>query len=222
MHTISIHQPNFLPWLGYFHKIANCDSFVLLDDVEYTKNSFINRNRIKSAQGIEWLGLPVKYSGRSHQPISAYEIDLPKRNKTKLLKTVETNYAKAANFSTVFPSFQTELLAEADKLSELNERLIRWAMALLDISTPLIRASALDLSEQSGTDRLVAICQALQADCYMAGLGAKNYQKDELFAKANIQLKTTDFVHPSYPQLFGDFVPNLSVLDYLMNRVEVG
>lgn len=219
--TISIHQPNFVPWLGYFHKIAHCDAFVLLDDVKYTKNSYINRNRIKTAQGVSWLTLPVKYSGRSHQVISSYTIDSPDRSKTKLLKTVESNYAKALNFHQVFPEFREQLLAGGDSLSQTNEGLIRWAMSLLDISTPIIHASSLGLSSQTGTERLVAICQALDAHRYLAGLGAQKYQEDQLFTQANIQVRPSNFSHPVYPQLFGNFEPNLSVLDYLMNREAV-
>lgn len=193
-----------------------------MDDAEYTKNSFINRNRIKTAQGVSWLTIPVKYSGRSHQLISNYEIASPDRSKSKLLKTVEANYAKASHFQQLFPEFRELILEADDSLFQTNERLIRWAMSLLDIQTPLIHASSLGHSGLSGTERLVAICQALEANSYLAGLGAQKYQEDKLFEQANIQVKTSAFRHPVYPQLFGDFEPNLSVLDYLMNRVEPG
>ena len=214
----AIHQPNFLPWLGYFYKLRHCDQFVLLDDAEYSKNSYINRNRIKTPDGPAWLTIPVQQSGRSRQLIVDCQIYRPKQSFRKLLQTIEANYAQAPHFDRLFPEFRQIIDQADDDLSQLNEALIRWAAKELDIATPIFRSSTLELKGISGTARLVAVCQATAATHYLAGFGSKKYQEDTLFAEAGIAVQLSEFEHPVYPQRWGEFVPNLSVLDYLMMR----
>lgn len=215
--TVSIHQPNFLPWLGYFYKIAKSDMFVLLDDVQFTKNGFTNRNRIKTPQGELWLTLPIVQSGKFGQNINECAILNKKANADKILKTIKSNYAKSKHFDWLYPDLEVAFQFETDNLAVLNERLIRLVVDKLEIKTPLMLSSALPAIEGMATERLVNICKHLNASKYLFGFGAANYQEDELFIQNNVEPARTKFVHPVYTQLWKEFIPNMSVIDYLFN-----
>lgn len=218
--TVAIHQPNFVPWLGYFYKIHKCDVFVLLDNVQFTKNGFTNRNRIKTPQGELWLTIPVVQSGKFGQDIDQCKVFSHQQAFTKILKTVEANYRKTPGFKLYFEGFSNILNSADDSLCELNVSLIEWVNSVLGITTKMIRSSELKDITGENTERLVSICQNLKADAYLAGLGAKKYQDDELFHKAGLEIITTPFKYPVYTQPWGDFMPGLSVLDVLFNCAE--
>jgi hypothetical protein len=215
--TISIHQPNFVPWLGYFYKIYKSDVFVILDNVQFTKNGFTNRNRIKTPQGELWLTVPIIQSGKFGQDITECKIFNPQQSLGKILKTVESNYKKAPGFELYFGSFERILKNSGDSLCDQNILLIHWIMEVLEISTKTIRASELSNITGESTDRLVSICKELKATAYLAGLGAKKYQEDALFLQEGINVINSPFVYPTYPQLWKEFMPSLSVLDVLFN-----
>lgn len=213
---VAIHQPNFIPWLGYFYKIARADVFVMLDDVQYTKNSFINRNRIKTPQGELWLTLPVIHSGRFGQLINSVKIQNPDNIFKKIKKTITANYGKAPFFNEVFRIIETGFYP-TDSLAEINEAMIKQILNYLGIEKKLVRSSELDIKGAKSSKRLVEICKSLNADTYLAGFGSSNYQKDSLFLEKGIQPVVYDFKHPEYNQLWGEFVYNLSILDILFN-----
>lgn len=214
---ISIHQPNFIPWIGFFYKIYKSDKFVLLDNVQYTKNSYINRNRIKTPQGVQWITLPVKSSGSFGQLINEVEIHTPIISMKKVLGTIRMNYSKSFYFKQYFPDFENLFMASNENLSKLNISLIRWIVGKLDIKTEMLISSELrDISGESN-ERLISICNELGADKYLHGFGASNYQDQKLFEKSNIQLLKTDFIYPDYQQLWGEFVKNVSIIDMLFN-----
>jgi ribosomal protein S18 acetylase RimI-like enzyme len=214
--TVAIHQPNFVPWIGYFYKISRCDVFVLLDDVQYTKNSFINRNKIKTANGPAWLTMPV-VAGKLSQQINETRYFEQTKNAQKVKKTVEMNYRKAPFFSRYFESFSQCLGFESDLVSGFNTRLLQWLCVEFGITTPTVLASALDGIEGTSTDRLVNICKALGGDTYLSGTGGANYQEEEEFAGNGIRLTYSPFKHPVYEQLYGDFEPYMSAIDFLFN-----
>ena len=215
--TIAIHQPNFIPWIGYFFKISRCDVFVLLDNVQYTKNGFINRNRIKTPQGENWLTLPVIQSGKFGQDIKDTQIVNKDYTIKKVTASVAANYKKAKYFEKYFGEFASILNASDDNLRNFNSALIKWIVADLNIKTKLIYASELDGITGESTERLVSICKKLNGTDYLAGLGAKKYQEDHLFNIENINVVNTPFKHPEYPQLWGDFLPSMSIMDLLFN-----
>jgi len=217
MRTICIHQPNFIPWLGYFYKIANSDIFVVLDDVQYTKNSFINRNRIKTPQGPQWVTVPVKKAGNFGQMINETYISNRPKSLEKIVKTVEQNYKKANHFDRYFATFAQYLLQAPESISGLNSQLIRWIMEVVNIKTQVAFSSEIPTHNLTGTARLVAICKELEADRYFSGFGGMNYQEENQFNKANIAVQVSDFDHPVYNQLWGDFESNLSIMDLLFN-----
>ena len=213
----AIHQPNFLPWLGYFHKVSRCDIFILLDDAQYTKNSFINRNKIKTPAGGQWLTLPVLHKGKFAQPILDCVIADKPKTVHQTLRTVEMNYGRAEHFARYYPEFSRILEESTDKLAEVNVSLIRWIAEILGIPAEIKRSSELANIEGDSTARLVSICRAVGAGEYLSGFGGQKYQDEEVFAEAGIRLKITDFVHPRYPQLWGPFIENLSALDLILN-----
>jgi hypothetical protein len=214
---VAIHQPNFLPWLGYFYKIAKCDVFVLLDNVQYVKNSFINRNKIKTPQGAQWLTVPVKIKGRFGQLIKDVEINNTMDWRKKHLRTLEMNYKRAKYFEPVFRGVEAIYFArDWQNLCELNIEILKWVVSLLGIEKRLMRASELNVKGE-GTQLLINIVKEVGGNTYLSGFGGAKYQEEELFKEVGIKLQYYDFTHPVYPQLWSGFVPNLSIIDLLFN-----
>lgn len=213
---IAIHQPQYLPWLGYFAKMDQVDRFVLLDDVQFKKNEWQNRNRIKTAAGWQWLTVPVLH--RFPQQLCEVRIDRAAPWSRKHLQALISCYAFAPFFEDHRP-FLTEIYArEWTLLGDLNRASLSYLVEALGLETKLILASTLALPDACvATARLVAICQALGADTYLSGAGGRAYLEMERFEAAGIQVDFQIFHCPSYPQPFGAFIPNLSVVDLLCN-----
>jgi len=212
---VAVHQPQYLPWLGYFDKIDRADLFVLLDTVQFKKNEWQNRNRIKTAQGWQWLTVPVTY--RFPQRINQVKIKPQSNWARKHLLALRTNYSKAPYFSDYFDIFQKILTERWPGLAALNIRLVRAFTEVLGISTPLRVASELGPLPEGPNERLIAICQHLDAEVYLAGMGGRDYMHLGKFEKAGIEVVFQEFNPPVYPQLYGDFLPDLSVVDLLFN-----
>jgi hypothetical protein len=216
----AIHQPNYLPWLGYFYKICRCDVFVLLDNVQYSKNNIINRNKIKTPQGPIWLTVGVLTKDRHGQLINEVAINngVP-WNKTHY-KSLAQNYSKAAYFEKYSPYFERIYESQWLNLADLNETLIRTICQLLGFEhVRFTRASELAASGTE-TEHLIGICKAVGANTYLSGFGGKKYMDEDSFEKEGIKLEYYDFKHPAYRQLWGDFTPNLSIVDLLFNEGE--
>ncbi len=212
---VAIHQPNFLPWLGYFHKMTHSDVFVLLDSVAFSKNSYTTRSRIQTPQGAHWLTVPVKHS--SGQLISETAINEETDWRKKHLKTLEANFAKATFFREVFDGLSASYAASVGEgLSAFNMRLIRFVAEYLGITTRLVVGSSLNVTGQA-TDLLVAILKTLGGTTYLSGTGGSKYQSEEEYTRAGLVLRYSDFVHPTYPQLWGPFCAGLSCVDALFN-----
>jgi hypothetical protein len=214
---VSIHQPNFIPWLGYFYKIYKSDVFVILDNVQFTKNGFTNRNRIKTPQGENWLTFPVIQSGKFGQDITNCVIFHKDQSARKIVNSVLANYKKSTYFDKYFTEFSDIIHRDTDKLCAINTELVHWILRELDIHTKVVKASELKSLEGESTERLVSICSELEATKYLAGLGAKKYQNDELFEQRGIELIHSPFKYPEYKQLWNGFIPNLSILDVIFN-----
>ncbi|HEC91837.1 MAG TPA: hypothetical protein ENI51_02415 [Candidatus Atribacteria bacterium] len=212
---VGIHQPNFLPWLGYFYKIDRSDVFVLLDNVQYTKNSFINRNRIKTPQGAIWLTVPVSF--RFGQLINEVKINNKTNWREKHLKTLEMNYKRAVFFEDVFKIIkEIYYLKDWQNLSDFNIRLISAMLSYIGLDKALIKSSSLDVKGKS-TELHIQIIKKVGGNIYLSGFGGKKYQEEKLFKKERIELVYYNFSHPTYKQLWGDFIPNLSIIDLLFN-----
>lgn len=213
----AIHQPNFLPWLGYFYKMWKADRFVLLDDVQYNRRSITSRVKVKTKDGDKWLTVPVIKKGRYHQSITEVELEDNDHWKNKVLGTLQTCFGKAPHFYTYFPQLEEIIRQNHTMLADLNIELITWLASRFEIDTPMERSSQLENVSGQSTERLASICNAIGADNYLSGFGGQKYQEQEIFQSRGIQLVVYDFQHPGYPQMFGDFIPGLSAVDLLFN-----
>ena len=212
---IAIHQPQYLPWLGYFDKFEKADIFCYLDNVQFKKNEWQNRNRIKSAQGWQWITVPVQY--RFPQIINTVEINNAVDWKRKHLQAIITNYSKAPFFKEYIGLFEETYSKEWEYLSQLNVYLIEKIREILALNrTQTVLASDLNLSEDP-TDRLIDICNTLGGDTYLSGKDGAKYMELERFNERGIKVIFQDFTHPVYSQLFGEFQSNLSIVDLLFN-----
>lgn len=215
----AIHQPQYLPWLGYFDKMRRSDVFVLLDDVQYKKNEWQNRNKIKTPQGWQWLTVPVHHT--FGEKINEVLINNATNWGKKHLHALVVNYSGAFYSKDYKDFFEGVYNKQWKYLCELNIYLIKKLSAFLGIKTRLIKSSELQVEGQK-TERLVHICKKLKADTYLSGKGAREYLELNLFKSKNIKVIFQDFKHPVYPQMrwrnFGDnFQPNMSVIDLLFN-----
>ena len=215
MTVVAIHQPQYLPWLGYFDKLDRSDVFCLLDTVQYKKNEFQNRNRVKTAQGWQWLTVPVTY--RFPQRINEVGINRMVDWQRKHLRALKTNYGKAPYFGTYIERFEEFYQQSYDLLVEVNVASIRLLMDLLGLKRKLVLASSLQVGTGEPTLRLVEICRCLKGKTYFSGKDGSNYMDEALFFTHQIQIVFQEYHHPEYPQCFGPFESNLSVLDLLFN-----
>lgn len=214
---VSVHQPHFLPWLGYLNKVLSSDVFVWLHDVQFRKNYFQNRTRVRGEHGQpQWLTVPV------HAPHGCRIDEVRLADAASLArvgKTIEQCYRKAAAFGQVWPALQEDLARPTDSLEELNRRLFSSTLESLGSSVNVVRSGDLGPLPEDPTDRLVEICRAVGATRYLAGRGGHNYLRTEAFDAAGIRVLWQDFdpASAAYPQTGPGFVPGLSVLDCLLN-----
>jgi hypothetical protein len=216
---VSIHQPNFIPWLGYFYKIYASDEFVILDNVDYqsgNSSSITNRTKIKTNNGELMISVPVKKNEQS-KLIMDMEIDNRQPWKAKMLKTIQFTYAKAPFFKTIFPEFEQLLNQQWDKLSDLNSTLIIFICGKLNIQTQTIKASEMGLNDEDKNGRIIEICKKLNATVYLSGNGARKYNDEAQYNANHMELRYSEYSPPEYPQLYGDFLKGLSILDVLLN-----
>ncbi len=217
---IAIAQPTYLPWLGYFDLLDQVDKFVLLDTVQFSKQSWQQRNRIKTPTGLLWLTVPVVFRGRLGQRIVDVEIreaDFWRDH----LRAVELNYRRAPFFDEYFSAL-SELLPSASsglRLAELNIGLLCWLAGSLDIKTPIVRASELAVDGKR-THLLAEICSLLGATTYVSPLGSADYLLAELpiLTGRGVDVVFQHYDHPSYRQLFPPFQAHASALDLLFNE----
>lgn len=214
----ALHQPNFLPWLGFFHKMHQADVLVLLDDVQITKE-WCARNRIKTPRGTQWLTMPYRHDKDAladYTYRSTYTLG-GERWAKKLWGPIRQNYTRARYFDLYSWVLKSILEAAGDmSLADANAALIEWGAGCLRITTPIVRQSVPGVTADRW-DLPVAACRAVGADVYLSGQGARSYNRPELFEAAGIELRYQEFDHPTYPQLWGDFEPYMSVIDLLFN-----
>lgn len=212
---VAIHQPQYLPWIGYFDKLDRADVFVLLDNVQYKKNEWQNRNRIRTSQGWQWITVPVLY----HYPekINAVKINNTTDWRRKHLNALVYNYSKAPFFKEHQFFFEETFSRHWENLVEINVHIIQYLNRALGINKEIVLASRLSLREEP-TGRLIDICKHVQADTYLSGKDGAKYINSDTFAQANIQVTFQDFHHPAYSQLHEPFEPFMSIVDLLFNH----
>jgi hypothetical protein len=214
---LGILQPGYLPWLGFFEQLECVDRFVVLDDVQYDKGGWRNRNRVKTAQGVRWLTVPVQVSLERPPRVMEVEIDNRTDWRRKHCETLRQAYARAPFVDRYLPLFQEAYAREWRLLVDLDLRLIEVIAGALGIDTArIVRSSALGL-EGGREERLLEICARLGADRFYEGAAGRDYIGVARFEAAGVRVEFQDYDHPVYPQLHGDFVSHLSAVDLLFN-----
>lgn len=209
---VAVHQPNYAPWLGYFHKLAHADHFVFLDDVQYSKNSYINRAQIDAGGRARWLTVPVSFA--FGDPIAAVRFARADWRAAHL-NTMKTFYAAAPAFRAVWPRL-CDIYAglPQDDLARSNAALIRALADELGLKPRYHLASALGFAGLRADARLARIVAALApGGTYLSGRGGADYQSEATYAAAGIALRYADFRPAAYPQGRADFLAGLSTLD---------
>ena len=214
MSIVAIHQPQYLPYLGFFHKLNRCDVFIALDDVQFQKGGLQNRNKIKHQNGWQWITVPVAHS--SDQLINEVQINTRLAWGRKHWQAIVTNYTPASHFDTYSDGLQEILEQDSSDLCSLNMALTAWVMQCLGLEQSVVLSSDLNVAG-TATERLVNLCQAVEADTYLSGPGGRQYMELSLFDEAGITVQFQEFEPPVYEQLFPEagFIPNLSVVDAL-------
>jgi hypothetical protein len=213
---LSAHQPAYMPWLGYFDKIARADVFVYLDTVQFETNSYINRNRIKTPAGAQWITIPVRTRGHTSTTLRQTAVDATQPWRTKHLKTIRMNYSRAPFFSARYPRLEELLSTDETHLAELCWRQLNFWLRELAIETRIVRASELPISGAK-SDLALDLCRHFRASHYLSGALGRDYLVEEDFRAAGIDVEYQQYACQVYRQLWGEFVPQLSVLDFWMN-----
>ncbi|MFA5305901.1 MAG: WbqC family protein [Candidatus Babeliales bacterium] len=216
MKILTAHQTAYLPWMGLIHKISLADKYVFFDCVQMSNDDYERRNRIKTANGEIWLTIPLKSKGYREKKLFELEIDNSQRWRDKHRKSIYYAYKKAPYFDE-YESFFNELFQrEWQYLCELNEYFLKWVLDLLKINVEYCRASDLNFEGQK-SDLVLDMCKKLGADVYIFGSQGEGYADKEAFERAGIKLYFQNYNHPVYPQLWGEFVPYMSIIDLLFN-----
>lgn len=210
----AIHQPDYIPWLGYYYKMAHCDVFVYLDDAQFSNAAAHDFNVIKTPDGQKKLKIPV--AQKLGDPI----IDVRTKDdlgwKDKHLKTLEHSYKKADYFEEIYPALGAVLNAAYSNIAELNIALNKYFCEGFGIAPKICRTSEMNINSVR-EERILDICCGVGADEYLSGNGARAYQVEEHFTQRGLKLTYLDYKPIPYKQLWGEFLPCMSVLDYIFN-----
>jgi hypothetical protein len=213
---VAIIQSNYIPWKGYFDAMASVDEFILLDEVQYTKRDWRNRNKIKPATGLQWLSVPVQVKGRFHQRIDETLIADPAWG-ARHWATLRGAYRRAPHFDAVAEWLEPLYAARYERLSDVNRALLEGIRDALGITTPLRWSTDYDAEGERG-DRILSICKAAGADEYVSGPAARVYLDEPQFAAAGIRVRWLDYGgYPEYDQFGDDFEHGVSALDLLFH-----
>jgi len=213
---VAIHQPEYLPWLGFFKKMMNVELFVFLDDVQFRKKGWQNRNRIRINDGTTLLSIPVHT--HSYPKINEVTIDNEKNWSIRHKKSILYNYARAPYFDEIKDFVESIFEKKFQYLVDLNTEIIKFIMNELEIKSKIVFSSELEISKK-GSDRVLDICKAVGADHYITGtFWAESNLRVEEFKKSNIDVEFQKFQHPIYKQIHGEFIPEMSIIDLLFNE----
>lgn len=214
---IAILQSNYIPWKGYFDMIAAVDEFIVYDDMQYTRRDWRNRNQIKTPQGVQWLTVPVKVKGKYEQTIRDTELDGSEWSQVHW-KTLAQNYRRAPHFDEIAAIFEPIYMQRKyTHLSVLNRELIEAVCNYLGITTKISNSWDYTLGEGK-TERLAELCKQAGGTEYISGPSAKGYIEEHFFNEREIKLSWFGYDgYVEYPQLWGDFVHGVTILDLLFN-----
>ncbi|MEK3911927.1 WbqC family protein [Paenibacillus sp. FSL H7-0331] len=218
---ITAHQPAYLPWLGYFDKIKRSDVYVYMDNVQYEVRSFINRNKIKTSNGSLWVTIPVKSKGHRDLPLNQIQVSDEVDWRKDHLKTIYLNYKRAPRFEEKYEILERLYSQEYIFLTDLCMEHTKFWFKQLGITTPIYRLADLPIDSKK-SDLILDICRYFKADQYISGALGIDYLDEAQFKNAGIIIEYQDYKHPVYPQLWGEFVSHLTILDFWMNSDQYG
>lgn len=217
---VTIHQPQYLPWLGYFDKADRAEVFILLDDVQFKKNEWQNRNKIRTSQGWQWLTVPVLHD--FGQKINEVRINNKIDWKKSHFKALQMNYSKAPFYHQYIAEFELIYKKDWEFLVDINVYFIERMLEFLGMKTKIVLSSQFKVMEDA-TQRLVELCRKYKATTYISGKDGQKYMDDKLFKESNIQIVTQDYRHPVYSQQWNNesekgFLSHMSIVDVLFNH----
>ena len=217
MTRVAIMQPTYLPWSGYFGLMQSVDVFVLLDSVQFARRSWQQRNQIKTANGAQWLSVPVQSKCKRDQLICEVELDKSSGFAATHRRSVELSYAKTPYFRQYADNLLPLLDNSSPLLADMTVALILQLKAQLGIETRVLRASELDGSGAKA-DLLASLCKQIGATAYVSPPGSKEYlDESDAFKQIGVPVQYYEFKHPKYPQPFGEFLPYMSIIDMMFN-----
>jgi hypothetical protein len=216
---VAAHQPNFFPWLGFFNKLWRCDTFVVLDDVQFEKSgkgSWVNRVRLANGGQSYWFTLPLDRAFQGTRTVAEMRIDGSRDWRARLVRTLQLHYGRAPAFAATFPLLRSLVEFQTDSLLEYNLQALRGLMRILGLEQgKLVMSSAL-ASRGVATERIVSLTRAAGGHAYLSGkVAMETYQDPSVFAEAGVHLIAQNYRHPIYLR-GGEFVPGLSILDPLL------
>lgn len=212
---VTIHQPEFAPWLGFFHKVSLADALIFLDDAQFNRSYFHNRNRVRTADGWTWIKVPVKKTGLDTQINEAMIAgDNNPRWREKITRTVKQSYQEAPYFDRAFEQFEEIIGLSNETLLTLNVPLLEWMLRGFGLKQQVRLASSLSV-RGFGSDRILELCKVVGADAYVSGVSGRDYLDLEAFDRAGIEVVFQEFRHPVYSQLHEEFMPQISALEAL-------
>jgi WbqC-like protein family len=212
---VAVHQPQYFPYPGFFHKLSLVDAFVLMDDVQYDKR-YTNRNRILDTHGIIWLTVPINRK-QKFSPNREVEVNNDLHWAPDHLKKILVSYSNARHFHGYRNELEELYRRRWSRLLDLDVQTLKLSMKWLGIEVPIVMESSLGV-ETSGTQRIAEVCKALGADTYVSGVGGHAYLDEKLLRASGINLEYQNYTPAAYPQrLAKQFVPNLSIIDMLAN-----
>lgn len=214
---VACHQPTYLPWPGFFYKAMRVDVLVLLDCVQFPRgSSWVNRNRIKTPRGQTWLTVPVKKKGRGLQRIKDVEVFNERLWAQKHIGSLIHSYKRSPFLEDHLEFLERTYRESWSMLVDVNASLLKYFLKQLNIDVALRFSSELG-TQSKGTSLLVEICEKLKADVYVTMITSRTHLEEELFHKNGIKIDYYNYRCPGYPQLWGDFIPNLSIVDLVFN-----
>jgi hypothetical protein len=212
---VVIHQPDFLPHIAFFHRLLQADAFIILDHVPMSKRGWVNRDKIKTAHGEEWITIPVRKIG-SQPIIREAEIDYNAKFE-KVIRMIQASYSSSKHYHDIFPALRAQMEKRPINLIDYNLGLLMLLMEWFDIHINSMYLSG-NLGIKTKKSKMNAdLVSAVEGTAYLSGVGAKDYHEDAPFIEAGISLLWQNFRHPIYPQLYSHFVPYLSSIDLIFN-----
>ena len=213
-----IHQPDFLPYLGFFHRLIKAKTFVVLDNVQFvrgTKEAWHYRDKIKTLQGEQWINVGIKKCALGTL-INQVELQESDEWRVRMKNLIIQNYSKASYFKEIMPHMEEIIFHPSKLMWDFNWHSIQKLMSMFEIENEILWASQLDVRGKSN-ELVVNILKAIGATSYLSGVGAKAYYEPEPFLKNGIDVVWQDFKHPNYDQLHGEFIPYLTSMDLFFN-----